>query len=219
MALQRTRRPVAASCVAACLALAAAGSAAHAGDLFDEIYRKGAPLERSLATVSARFVETTTSTLLTAPLVSRGTLIARRPDQVRLDYTGTDARTVVIAGGVLALDWPRRGLRESRDIRVPLRRAERFLNASSPDELRRHFDIVAVDATDRPTSWQVTFTPKRRQLRDGVTRVRLWIDQASLLLQAMQMDYPGGDTTLMEFADMRINPPLDRDAFTLPAAR
>ena len=73
---------------------------AQPADLFDEIYRRGAPIESTLKTVSASFVETTTSTLLKAPQVARGTLVARRPSDVRLQYSGADARTVVISGNI-----------------------------------------------------------------------------------------------------------------------
>lgn len=200
-------------------AVAQAGPRAASGDLFDEIYRRGAPVERTLKTVSAAFVETTTSTLLKAPLVARGTLVGRRPNQVRLVYTGADARTVVVNGNTLAVDWPARGLKETRDVGGTMRRAQRFFTLSSPAELRKHFDVAAADAPDRPGAWRVTFTPKRKQMRDGVQRVHLWIDQASLVLQALKMEYPGGDTRLMEFTDVRLNPPVAADAFAAATRR
>jgi len=194
-------------------------SPASGGDLFDEIYRRGAPVEKTLTTVSASFVETTTSTLLKAPHVARGTLVGRRPRQVRLTYTGADARTVIVDGNTLALEWPARNLMETRDVSGMMRRTERFLVMSTPAELRKHFDIVAAEARDRAGSWRVTFTPKRKQMGESVSRVDLWIDQGSLVLHALKMEYPGGDTRLMEFSDVRINPPVAPDAFATAARR
>ena len=189
------------------------------GDLFDEIYRRGAPVEKTLQTVSASFVETTKSTLLKAPQVARGTLVGRRPGEVRLVYAGADARTVIVSGNTLALDWPARHLKETRDISGTMRRAERFFVMSSPAEMRKHFDIVAIQSPDHSSAWRVTFTPKRKQMREGVSRVHLSIDQTSLVLQALEMEYPGGDTRLMEFSDVRINPPVDGSAFAVAATR
>ena len=231
MALQRALRRVFACGIALWLATATtdlAGQAPTAGagaasapgaDHFDEIFRKGAPVEKTLKTVSASFVETSTSTLLKAPQVARGTLVGRRPNQVRLDYAGADARTVIVNGNSLAIDWPSRTLRESRDITGTMRRAERFFVLSSPAELRKHFDIATVDAPDRKGAWRVTFTPRRKQMREGVAHVLLWIDKASLQLQALKMEYPGGDARLMEFSDVRLNPPVDAQAFTLAPRR
>ncbi len=195
------------------------GVGRQADDLFDEIYRKGAPIEKTLRSVSASFVETSTSTLLKAPQVARGTVVAQRPSQIRLEYHGTDARTVVVDGNAMALDWPARNMHGTRDIGGMMRRASRFFESNSPADLRRHFDIVAIVAPDRANSWQVTFTPRRKQMRDGVDRVHVWIDMTALVLQALKMEYPGGDTRLMEFADVRINPPVAADAFSLASAR
>lgn len=230
MRLQRALRRVFAFAVALCLAATASGRdgtglvpapspATSAPDLFDEIYRRGAPVEKTLQTISASFVETSTSTLLKAPQVSRGTLVGRRPGQVRLDYTGADARTVIVNGNAMLIDWPARELKETRDIGGTMRRAQRFFVATTPAELRKHFDIVAIEATDRAGTWRVTFTPKRRQMREGVERVHLWIDRSSLTLRAMKMDYPGGDTRLMEFADVRLNPPVEASAFAAATSR
>ncbi len=192
---------------------------AQGGDLFDEIFTRGAPVATSLQTVSASFVETSTSTLLKAPQVSRGTLVGRRPNQVRLVYAGEDARTVIVNGPRLALDWPARRLTQTRDIGSTMRRAERFFGMSSPAELRKHFDITAIDAPDRAGTWRVTFTPRRSQMREGVSHVHLWIDKATLALGALRMDYPGGDTRLMEFSDVRLNPTVAADAFAIAAQR
>jgi outer membrane lipoprotein-sorting protein len=231
MALQRALRRVFATALACGLAASATGSAsettaaqgparpASTSDLFDEIYRRGAPVEKTLQAVSASFIETSTSTLLKAPQVARGTLVGRRPNQVRLEYASPDARTVVVNGPRMALDWPARHLKETRDIGGTMRRAERFFVMSSPAELRKHFDIAAIDAPDRSGSWRVTFTPKRSQMREGVSRVHLWIDRTSLVLHALKMEYPGGDTRLMEFSDVRINPPVDANAFAIAAGR
>ncbi|BCS35293.1 hypothetical protein TBR22_A45200 [Luteitalea sp. TBR-22] len=231
MALQRPLRRVFASGVALWLATAGAGAAGSgatqapappataAADPFDEIFRRGAPVEATLKTVSASFVETSTSTLLKAPQVARGTLVGRRPNQVRLDYTGSDPRTVIVNGNTLAIDWPSRATRDSRDITSTMRRAERFFVLSSPAELRKHFEIATVDAPDRKGAWRVAFTPRRRQMREGVNRVLLWIDKASLQLQALKMEYPGGDARLMEFSDVRLNPPVDAQAFTVAPRR
>ncbi len=231
MALQRTLRRVFATALAVCAiattsstpastVLAADERAAQDGDdVFDEIHRRAAPLERSLQTISASFVETSTSTLLKEPQVSRGTVVARRPNDVRLEYARPDARTVIIRGHTLSLDWPSRKMHGTRDVGAMMRRASRFFGETSPAELRKHFDIAAAVASDRKGTWHVTFTPRRKQMREGVAKVHLWIDQSSLVLQAMKMDYAGGDSRLMEFADIRINPPVADDAFTLPTAR
>jgi hypothetical protein len=57
--------------------------------------------------------------------------------------------------------------------------------------------------------------PKRKQIREGLSRLELWLDQRSLLLSAMRMTFPNGDTKLMILADVVANPPLDSSVFKI----
>lgn len=175
-------------------------------------------MEAKLQAISASFVETTSSTLLAKPLVLRGRVVAQRPSNVVLTYDAPDARVVRIVDGRLTVNWPGRGLNETKDVRSSLQRATRTILGKSPDELRKLFDITAVDAPDTAGTWKVTFVPKRRQLREGVERLHLWIGQQSLLLEALEMELPGGDTRRMDFSDVIVNPPIVASVFD-PALR
>ena len=44
--------------------------------------------------------------------------------------------------------------------------------------------------------------PKRKQIREGLTLLDLWIDHSSLLLTAMRMTFAGGETKLMTLEDV-----------------
>jgi outer membrane lipoprotein-sorting protein len=191
----------------------------HADDLFDDIYRRGAPMNARLHSLSASFTETTSSTLLATPVVATGHVVARRPSTVRLTYDTPDPRVVLIADGQMTVDWPARRLLETRDVRASLQRAERHFFDKSPAELRKLFDVTAAVASDRRGAWHLTFVPKRRQLRQGLDRLHLWIDQETLLLQALLMEMPGGDTRLMEFSDLVVNPAMAPDVFVRPSGR
>lgn len=215
MASQSGRRLLLSTALAICLAALAPQPTPRAADLFDEIYRRGAPLEARLTSISASFVETTTSTLLTEPVVARGHVVARRPADVLLTYEAPDRRVVRIVDGRMTVLWPARQLDETRDVRGSLRRAERMFIGKSPDELRKLFDITA--AEHDATTWKVTFVPRRRQLREGVERLHLWIDRQSLLLEALEMELAGGDRRRMEFSDVVVNPEIGPDTFSAAA--
>jgi outer membrane lipoprotein-sorting protein len=183
-------------------------------DLFDEIYARGKPIESDLKTLTAQFVETSTSTLLAKPLVARGTLAVIRPSRVALRYTAPEARTVLIDGEVMRVIWPARALDQKTGIGAAQRRIQQYFVAKSPSQLRSHFEIVAREAIERPGTWLVSMTPKRKQIRAGLTKLDLWIEQKAVLLNAMQLTFPNGDTKLMEFSDVVLNPAIDASMFT-----
>jgi outer membrane lipoprotein-sorting protein len=192
-----------------------AAGAPSSPDLFDQIYNRGRDIQTSLKTVTATFTETTTSSLLSRPLVSRGTLAVERPSRIVLRYSTPDARILLIDQDKMTLVWPSRGVRQQTDIAAALRHVDKYFLDKSPDELRRNFDITAIDAPDRPGAWRVTMVPRRKQIQQGVTKIDLWIDRTTLLLTAMRMTFPNEDTKLMAFENVVVNGPVDRSLFSV----
>jgi outer membrane lipoprotein-sorting protein len=183
-------------------------------DLFDEIYARGRGIETSLKTVSARFTETTTSSLLSRPLVAHGALAVERPSKIVLRYSDPESRTVLIDRNTLTLVWPSHAVRQQTDIGAAQGRIEKYFLDKTPGELRRNFSITATEADDRAGTWRVTMVPTRKQIQQGLTRLELWIDRTSMLLAAMRMTFPNADTKLMVFENVVVNGPIDPKVFS-----
>ncbi len=186
---------------------------AATADLFDEIYAKGRPLEESLKTLTARFVEESTSSLLTRPLVARGTLAVVRPDRIVLHYLEPERRTVLIDGNTMRLVWPSHSIDQRVPIGAQQRRIQQYFVDKSPAQLRSHFDITATDAPTQPTAWLVTMVPRRKQIREGLTKLELWIERDTVMLSSLLMTFPNGDTKRMAFEAVQVNPAIDEAVF------
>lgn len=187
-------------------------------DLFDDIYRRGQPLEQSIKTIRARFTETTTSSLLVKPVVAEGTLLAVRPSDILLSYTAPEKKLVRIDATTLRFVWPDRQLRETKDIRASQARVQKYFVDKTPAELRRHFDITATEDAARPGTWRLEMLPKRKQIRQGVTRIELWLDQRTSMLSTMTLTFAGGDTKTMAFTNVEVNAPITLADLGLPSA-
>jgi len=205
--------------IAAFASLLLHAAAPGSRDLFDEIYERGRGIESSLKTVTASFTETTTSSLLSRPLVARGTLAVERPSKIVLRYFDPEPRTVLIDQNRLTLVWPSHAVHQETDIASAQQRIEKYFLDKSPDELRRNFTITATEAADRAGTWRVTMVPSRKQIQQGLTRLDLWIDRSSMLLAAMKMTFPNEDTKLMVFENVVVNGPVDQKMFSVGDAR
>jgi outer membrane lipoprotein-sorting protein len=186
-----------------------------ARDLFDEIYARGQKLNAHLKTLTASFTETSTSTLLTKPLVQKGLVYVDRPSRVALRYTEPDARVILIDGDRMTVSLPSPPARTVTDIAASQRRIQKYFVDTTPKELRGHFTITAREADDRPNTYLLLMIPKRKQIQEGIVRLDIWMDRTTLMLSAMQMTFPGGETKLMTFADVKQNPPIDPAMFTV----
>ncbi len=203
-----------ATLIVAALIASAAISLDATLDLFDEIYARGKPLESSLQTLTARFTETSHSPLLARPLVATGTVSVIRPSRIAMHYTTPERRVVLIDGGQLRIVWPSQGLDRSTPIGPTEKRIQQYFAGRTPEQLRTHFTISA-DVADA-NRWHVLMTPKRKQIRAGLTNLELWIDRRSVMLASMQMVFPGGNTKRLDFDDVRMNPSIDEAVFRWP---
>ena len=213
---RRHRRAVLALAASAALAIAAIGfstRAVTAGDLFDELYERGQKQNAGLKTLTASFTETSTSALLARPVVERGVVYVERPSRVALRYSDPGTRVVIIDGDRMTVSWPAAKVDTVKDIAASQRRIQKYFVDTSAKELRNHFDVAAKEADDRPAAYLVTMIPKRKQILEGLTKLELWIDRKTLLLAAMQMTFPNGDTKTMTFADVKVNVPIDQGSF------
>jgi outer membrane lipoprotein-sorting protein len=209
-------RPSMLLALVACATLASAHTPSQ--DLFDEIYARGRGVETSLKTVTARFTETTTTAMVSKPIVSHGTLAVIRPDRIVLRYSEPEAHVVLIDGAQMTFAWPSRGITQKSDIGAARKRVDKYFVDKNPAELRRTFRIATVTATDPPNTWHITMTPTRSQISQGLAKLHLWIDRSTMLLAAMRMDFPNGDSKLMSFENVQVNGTVDPKLFSIDAA-
>jgi outer membrane lipoprotein-sorting protein len=210
-------RVILAVCVIAiCSAAISLGQPPQPNETFDELYRRGQAANAGLKTLTARFTETTTSVLLTRPLVERGTLAVQRPDTVVLHYTVPETRTVWIDRNQLVVSWPARNIYQVSNIGRMQGRVQKYFVDSDANELRKSFDITVSDTEQRRGTDHVSLLPKRSQIREGLARLDLWIDQSSLLLAAMRMTFANGDTKLMTLDDVVPNAAIAPGTFARP---
>ena len=184
-------------------------------DLFDELFKQGQAKNGAMKTLTANFVETTSSTLLTKPLVSSGTVAVERPARIAMRYTEPDNRIVLIDGDRMSISWPSKNVRQDKDIGAAQKRIQKYFVGSSPGELRSHFDVNASAATDRPGTYLVAMVPKRKQIKEGLARLDLWVGKDTQMLVAMKMTFPNGDTKLMTFTDVKPNAAIDPSMFVV----
>src|SRR6185503_11295234 len=179
-------------------------------DAVDELYARGQKANTSMKTLTALFTETTTSTLLTKPHTAHGRLSVERPARVILRYTDPEARVVLIDGNKMTMRWPGRNINQTLDIAATQGRIQKYFVNGTAADLRRQFDIDDRPQGDnRPNTYYVSMIPKRKQMREGLARLELWVGRTSMLLDTMKMTFANGDTKTMAFEDVVQNPPLD----------
>ena len=177
--------------------------AAPQPDSFDDLYLRGQRANAAIKTLTAHFTETTTSSLLTRPLVSHGRLAVERPSRVVLRYTEPEQRVIAHRrqpdDDVVAEPQRPAGHRHRRPRRDACR-------STSSTARRRIFARSSRSRSTAPAIGPapiiVTMVPKRKQIRETLARLDLWVTRSTLLLDAMRMTFANGDTKMMAFDEV-----------------
>jgi len=182
-------------------------------DLFTQIYQSAAARRQSIHSIRARFTETTVSSLLEKPLVAHGTVIAAPPGRVLMTYADPERKTIALDGRSLVVVWPDRHERETIDISQTQKRIDRYFTQATPEQLRSMFEIRAQPDAAMGGADLIDMRPKRKQIKEGLERLTLWVDRERSLLVQMQMTFPGGDSKTITLDDIVLNVPIGDDTF------
>ena len=181
---------------------------------FDDLYLRGQRANAAIKTLTAHFTESTTSSLLTRPLVSYGRLAIERPTRVVLRYSDPEMRVIVIDGNKMTISWPSHNVRQTTDVGTAQGRVQKYFINGTAADLRGQFEIEEHEASDRPGTLHLTMIPKRKQIRETLARLDLWVMQSTLLLDAMRMTFANGDTKMMTFDEVAPNAALEPGTFS-----
>jgi outer membrane lipoprotein-sorting protein len=203
-------------CVLAVVVAASSPAASGPRDLFDEVYARVQQQEASLRTLHAGFTETTDSTLLKDPIVATGTLVAEWPTRIRLEYAAPERRTVLVDERRLVMITPGRRERLDHDISTAQKRVRKYFLDKNPEELRRAFAITATRDPRLQDAYRLVMLPKRKQIREGLSELHLWLDARTLFVRRMLMIFPDGDRRTFDLQDVRINEPMAPGVFDIP---
>ena len=133
-----------------------------------------------------------------------------------MTYTDPERRIVTIDGKFLVVEWPDRQERQKIDISQTQKRIDQYFTQASTSQLRSMFDITAEDDPGVRGTDRVDMRPKRKQIKEGLERLELWVERERLLLVQMRMTFPGGDRKTIRLEDIAVNVPVPDATFRIP---
>lgn len=176
-------------------AIALLAGAAAAADLDKQALMQ---LLASVQRVNARFVETRYSTLLTAPLVSRGTLAYERPGRLEKQVSFPHDERVVLESGQVTIDNRSRGRTMTLSVAdapaiAGLVESIRATRAGDLAALERYYEI---DVGGDRRAWWLRLRPHERELAQLIRAVT--VRGAGARIESIEVAEASGDRTVME---------------------
>jgi outer membrane lipoprotein-sorting protein len=172
-------------------------------DAFDRV-------QAGIKTLSAGFVETTTSQLLKDPIQSRGRFYLTKPSSVLWEYTEPEEMRFVVANDEYIGYFPQRKRAERSDVHRFSERIFRIFGlGQTSEELSKFYDIHLQDpGPDMKGTTLLVLEPKKRRVRKHVERVRFWVSDATYLPVRFELQGRDDYSRVIQFRDVRVNPDI-----------
>ena len=206
----------------ACSILAAALAPALAAATREEIIArmdKSAPKFHQMA---ADVKRTTHTAVLDDYSVESGSLRMRRTPageiQGLVEFTAPDHKLYLFEKQKLQIYTPAINTIQVFDLGQHGEELDRFLSigfGTSGKELAQGYDVEVPADNKIPRTTKVRLTPKDAEVKKYLTRIDLWITDEDYPIQERLVE-PSGDTILVNYSSIQINPALKDDAFRLP---
>lgn len=186
-----------------------------ASEALAEVLSRFDEVQESIHTLSAHFTEVTENELLKDPVVARGRFYMTKPDSVMWKYTSPESMQFVIAKDEYVGYFPSRKRAERRDIHRWREQIFRFFGLGQvSSELMEIYEIRLEDSSLDET-YLLVLDPRKRRVRKHMESVRFWVDSRSFLPARVEYRDKSGNTRVIQFRDIQVNPDLSAGLYRL----
>ena len=167
----------------------------------------------AMQTLQCRFVQEKTSSMLTEPSVSEGTMHFASPDKMRWEYTAPYAFALVVNGDrIVKVTDGKAEVLEGKTGRMYQGIVDIIMGSASGKKL---FDTSVFDVVmyDDDTFWRAEMTPKRRDMKRMFSQLVFRFDKKTKGISRVEFKDAGGDVTSIRFEDIKLNEAIGKEVF------
>ncbi len=193
------------------------GGKGASGTQLRELLARFNETQQATRSLTASFTERKNLSLLAKPLISNGTFLYSRPTRIKWEYAEPEPRVFLITEDHFVAYYPAQKKAEE----VPLgklagRRVFRVFGiGQTAEDLEKFFDISLADPGAEKGTFMMVLTPKRRRVKDRLQLVRFWVDEKTYLPRQLEYVESDGDSTLLTFSNIRVNPEITEARFSV----
>jgi outer membrane lipoprotein-sorting protein len=148
-----------------------------------------------------------------------GQIFVRRDQKMRIEFTKPEARTILRTGDSLFLYNPKLNRVEEYDLGKNRAMVDQYIRlgfGTKSEDLKKSYVVTATgeEELDHRKTVVVELTPKVDQIRSQITRIQMWIDEASWLpIQQKIFESGSGDYILFHYTSMMKNLKINDSRF------
>ncbi|HEY4816710.1 MAG TPA: outer membrane lipoprotein carrier protein LolA [Candidatus Acidoferrum sp.] len=140
-----------------------------------------------------------------------GQIFVRRDQKMRIDLTKPDPKTILRTGDSLFIYTPKINRVEEYNLGKNRSIIDQYMRlgfGTKSQDLQKSYDVklVGEEDVDHRKTVLLELTPKSEEIRKQITKIEMWVDEASWLpVQQKFFEAGGGDYFLVKYSNMMKN--------------
>ena len=159
----------------------------------------------SMQCMNCRFTQQKTMAMLEQPTVAEGLMSYNSPDKMRWEYTSPYSFALVVDGEkITKITDGNEEVLDAKSGRMYQGIVSIIMSSATGQKLfdKSMFDF---DIQDVGEFWKADMTPKKHNMKRMFSMLTFYFDKGSNIISKVEMMEAGGDVTLIQFYDMKIN--------------
>lgn len=168
-----------------------------------------------LNTLSAHFVQTKTMTVLKKPAITKGFMYVKQNNKFRWEYTN-NPKFIFAQNGNKIYTQTGENIQIITDNSVKLyEEISKLVQQSIHGNILENTKDFTAIFEQNNRYIKIILTPKQRGMKRFISNITLFIDKQTMLASKFNMLEPNGDSTMIEFENIKTNVPIDDQLFIL----
>jgi outer membrane lipoprotein-sorting protein len=148
-----------------------------------------------------------------------GKIFVRRDQKMRIDLDKPDPKTILRTGDSLFIYTPKINRVEEYSLGKHRDIVDQYMRlgfGTKSQDLRKSYDIklLGEEEVDHKKTLLLELTPKSEEVRKQITKIQMWVDEASWLpVQQKFFEASGGDYFLVKYSNIMKNLKIDDSKF------
>jgi outer membrane lipoprotein-sorting protein len=198
---------------------------ALAAQSLDDVFARMDKTARQFRSVAADIKRTVHTAVIDDDSVETGTIRVKREKsrdtRMLIDFTTPDSKAVAFDGATVSVYYPKINTVQVYDIGARRTLVDKFLLlgfGGTSMELKNEYDVswVGAEKIDGQQTSHIQLLPKSKEVLQRLKKAELWIaDGSGLPAQQRFITSAAGDFMLVDYANVKFNPPLSENSLKL----
>lgn len=171
----------------------------------DEIIEMLTQTAASMECMKCSFIQQKSMAMLAEPSVSEGLMDYKAPDKMRWEYTKPYAFALVVDGEqIIRISEGKEEVVDAKSNRMYQGMANIIMSSATGKKLfdKSTFDVAITDDGD---FWRAEMKPKKRDMKRMFSMLTFYFEKDKNIINKVEFTEAGGDVTIIQFIDIKIN--------------